>query len=99
APLLTVHKAAAMSAAAPAPAGGQGDVLLRVRGLHKSFKGVRALGGVDVEVRRGEILGLLGPNGSGKSTFINLVSGHYTPSGGTVEFEGRALGGHAAHRI
>jgi len=99
APLLSMHKAAAMSAAAPAPAGAQGDVLLRVRGLHKSFKGVRALGGVDVEVRRGEILGLLGPNGSGKSTFINLVSGHYTPSSGTVEFEGRALGGHAAHRI
>ena len=76
-----------------------GEVLLRVRGLQKSFKGVRALGGVDVEVRRGEILGLLGPNGSGKSTFINLVSGHYTPSGGAIEFEGRALAGHAAHRI
>ena len=49
-------------------------------GLHKRFKGVRALAGVDVEVRRGEILGLLGPNGSGKSTFINVVSGHYAPT-------------------
>ena len=46
------------------------------------FKGVHALTGVDVDVRRGEILGLLGPNGSGKSTFINVVSGHYARDGG-----------------
>ena len=69
------------------------------RGLAKSFRGVQALAGVDVEVRRGEILGLLGPNGSGKSTFINVVSGHYLPSGGSVVFEGRELAGRAAHRI
>jgi branched-chain amino acid transport system permease protein len=76
-----------------------GDVLLRTRGLAKSFRGVQALAGVDVEVRRGEILGLLGPNGSGKSTFINLVSGHYLPGGGSIVFEGRELAGRAAHRI
>ena len=76
-----------------------GDVLLRVRGLQKSFKGVRALTGVDVEVRRGEILGLLGPNGSGKSTFINVVTGHYLPSAGQIVFEGRDLTGLAAHEI
>jgi branched-chain amino acid transport system permease protein len=78
---------------------GQGDVLLRVRGLQKSFKGVRALAGVDVDVRRGEILGLLGPNGSGKSTFINVVSGHYLPTAGEIVFEGRNLAGLPAHRI
>ncbi len=78
---------------------GQGEVLLRVQGLSKSFKGVRALAGVDVEVRRGEILGLLGPNGSGKSTFINVVSGHYTPTGGAIWFEGRCLNGLPAHSI
>ena len=82
-----------------AKAGGQGDVLLRVQGLSKSFKGVRALAGVDVDVRRGEILGLLGPNGSGKSTFINVVSGHYAPTGGAIHFEGRCLNGLPAHRI
>lgn len=78
---------------------GHGDLLLRVRGLSKSFKGVRALTSVNVDVRRGEILGLLGPNGSGKSTFINVVSGHYTPSGGEIVFEGRCLNGLPAHRI
>lgn len=76
-----------------------GEVLLRVRGLRKSFAGVRALSGVDVEVRRGEILGLLGPNGSGKSTFINVVTGHYVATAGEVEFEGVGLVGRSAHRI
>jgi branched-chain amino acid transport system permease protein len=76
-----------------------GEVLLAARGLTKSFRGVQALAGVDVEVRRGEILGLLGPNGSGKSTFINVVTGHYLPSGGSIVFEGRELAGRAAHRI
>ncbi|MFO1295297.1 MAG: ABC transporter ATP-binding protein [Rubrivivax sp.] len=74
-------------------------MLLKARTLAKSFRGVKALAGVDVEVRRGEILGLLGPNGSGKSTFINVVSGHYVPSAGSVVFEGRELAGRAAHRI
>jgi branched-chain amino acid transport system permease protein len=96
-PSQLASEAGALGAAPPRAAAG--DVLLRVRGLQKSFRGVRALAGVDVEVRRGEILGLLGPNGSGKSTFINVVSGHYVPSGGEIFFEGRNLGGHAAHRI
>ena len=77
----------------------QGGVLLVARGLAKSFRGVQALGGVDVEVRRGEILGLLGPNGSGKSTFINVVTGHYVPTGGSIVFEGQELAGRQAHRI
>jgi branched-chain amino acid transport system permease protein len=84
---------------APTTSKAEGEVLLRVRGLQKSFKGVRALTGVDVDVRRGEILGLLGPNGSGKSTFINVVSGHYLPTAGEIVFEGRDLTGQPAHRI
>jgi branched-chain amino acid transport system permease protein len=88
-------------AAAPPPraAGTAGDVLLHTTGVAKSFRGVKALAGVDVQVRRGEILGLLGPNGSGKSTFINVVSGHFEPTGGSIVFEGRELAGRAAHRI
>ena len=82
----------------PAPAM-SGDVLLQARGVSKSFKGVHALRGVDLQVRRGEILGLLGPNGSGKSTFINVASGHYEVSGGTIEFGGKRISDLAAHRI
>ncbi|MDB5947811.1 MAG: branched-chain amino acid transporter ATP-binding protein/permease, partial [Ramlibacter sp.] len=76
-----------------------GKPLLEVRNLSKAFKGVRALDGVSLQVREGEILGLLGPNGSGKSTFINVVSGHYPVSGGDILFDGRQLAGLPAHRI
>jgi branched-chain amino acid transport system permease protein len=81
------------------PAGITGEVLLRAEGVRKSFKGVHALRGVSLEVRRGEILGLLGPNGSGKSTFINVASGHYAVTAGVIEFEGRRISGVPAHRI
>ena len=73
--------------------------LLAVQGVCKSFAGVRALAGVDLDVRRGEILGLVGPNGSGKSTLINLVSGHYRADAGAIVVNGRAVEKLAAHRI
>jgi branched-chain amino acid transport system permease protein len=75
------------------------EPLLVVRGVSKAFKGVQALAKVELEVRRGEILGLVGPNGSGKSTLINLVSGHYPADGGSIRFEGRELIGESPHRI
>jgi branched-chain amino acid transport system permease protein len=75
------------------------EKLLVIKGASKAFKGVQALAGVDLEVRRGEILGLVGPNGSGKSTLINVVSGHYPIDGGSVVFEGREIAGEAPHRI
>jgi branched-chain amino acid transport system permease protein len=80
---------------AAAPAG----PLMEIRGLSKAFKGLQALAGVDLEVRRGEILGLVGPNGSGKSTLINLVSGHYRAGAGQILFGGRDLTAMEAHRI
>ena len=76
-----------------------GEVLLRVEGVSKSFSGVQALSAVDMQVRRGEILGLVGPNGSGKSTMINVVSGHYVATAGRIEFAGRNLVGMEAHRV
>jgi branched-chain amino acid transport system permease protein len=89
----------------PLPQAGEGvrqpasEVLLRVNGLSKSFRGLKALSNVSLEVRKGEILGLLGPNGSGKSTFINVVSGHYLPNGGEVWLGGRNIAGLPAHEI
>lgn len=65
--------------------------VLTVEGLAKSFAGVRALDGVDVEVQEGEILGLVGPNGSGKTTLFNCVTGFVRPTGGTVVWEGRNI--------
>ncbi|HEX6318861.1 MAG TPA: branched-chain amino acid ABC transporter ATP-binding protein/permease [Burkholderiales bacterium] len=75
------------------------EPILAVRGVAKAFKGVQALAGVDLDVRRGEILGLVGPNGSGKSTLINVVSGHYAADRGSIRFEGEELVGTPAHRI
>jgi branched-chain amino acid transport system permease protein len=75
------------------------EPILVARGVMKAFSGVQALGGVDIEVRRGEILGLVGPNGSGKSTLINVVSGHYPADRGSIVFEGRSLIGLPPHRI
>jgi len=85
--------AAAHRAHAPAPA------LLAIRDLDKAFEGVQALRGVALDVREGEVLGLLGPNGSGKSTLINVVSGHYRPDAGSIVFRGREIAGIPAHRI
>jgi len=76
-----------------------GEPILVARDVRKAFKGVQALSDASLEVRRGEILGLVGPNGSGKSTFINVVSGHYPADGGSIVFEGRQLVGAPAHRI
>ena len=73
--------------------------LLMVRGVRKAFAGIRALDGVDLDVREGEILGMLGPNGSGKSTLINVVSGHYRADAGSILFDGRELRTLPAHRI
>jgi branched-chain amino acid transport system permease protein len=75
------------------------EKVLEVRGLSKQFSGIRALNGVDLDLYRGEILGLLGPNGSGKSTFINVVTGHYKPTEGTVLLRGQSCAGWPAHRI
>lgn len=62
--------------------------MLTTRGLSKNFGGVRAVDALDLEVKEGEIFGLIGPNGSGKSTTVNLICGVFPVSGGTIEFAG-----------
>jgi len=74
-------------------------VLLEVRGVTKRFGGLQALGGVDLDVRKGEILGLVGPNGSGKTTLINVVSGFYPLTSGSVRVAGVEIGKLPAHEI
>jgi L-arabinose transport system ATP-binding protein len=67
-----------------------------VTGLTKSFTGVRALRGVDVEVRAGEVLALLGENGAGKSTFLKILSGDYAPDDGEIALNGEQVHFNAA---
>jgi ABC-type branched-subunit amino acid transport system ATPase component len=62
--------------------------VLELQGLSKHFGGVRAVDGFDLEVARGEIIGLIGPNGSGKSTIVNLICGLFPPTAGRVVLDG-----------
>lgn len=73
--------------------------MLDCRDVTMRFAGLRALDGCSLEVRGGEILGLVGPNGSGKSTLINVVTGQYTPTEGRITFRGREIEGHAPSAI
>jgi branched-chain amino acid transport system ATP-binding protein len=68
-------------------------LMLEVDAVQLSFRGVRALAGVSLELREGEVLGIIGPNGSGKSTLFNVITGIYTPDAGAVRFRGQAITG------
>ena len=72
--------------------------MLELKQLSRHFGGVKAVDGLDLQVRRGEILGLIGPNGSGKSTTVNLITGVYQPSAGSVHFKGLDISGWPSHR-
>ncbi len=67
------------------------DYILRAVGIKKYFGGVKALDGVNLSIRKGEIHCLAGENGCGKSTIINIISGFYTPDAGTLEIDGQSF--------
>lgn len=74
-------------------------VLLAVNHAIMQFGGLRALNEVDLEVRRGTVHGLIGPNGSGKSTMMNVLTGIYVPTAGSVVFAGKSLVGLTSSEI
>tara|TARA_B100001123_G_scaffold79370_1_gene90083 strand:- start:209 stop:961 length:753 start_codon:yes stop_codon:yes gene_type:complete len=67
--------------------------MLEIKALSKHFGGVKAVDNLDLQVKKGEIVGLIGPNGSGKSTLVNLVCGVLKPTSGEVMFENNSLAG------
>ena len=71
---------------------------LRAVGVSRSFEGVRALAGVDLELGRHEVVGLIGPNGAGKTTLVNILTGFDLPSEGRVELEGKDVTRWPPHR-
>lgn len=73
--------------------------ILKLSGIKKSFGGIHVLRGIDLEVERGSIQGLIGPNGSGKSTLFDLITGYQKPDAGTVEFKGHEIQGMAPHKV
>jgi phospholipid/cholesterol/gamma-HCH transport system ATP-binding protein len=70
---------------------GPGEVLIRVSGLRKSFDDREVLSGIDLEVRRGEVVVIMGGSGCGKSTLLRHLIGAVTPDHGTVELFGKDL--------
>ncbi|MBR3735066.1 MAG: ATP-binding cassette domain-containing protein, partial [Lachnospiraceae bacterium] len=62
--------------------------ILEMRGIEKSFPGVRALRGVDFSLNKGEIHALMGENGAGKSTLIKVLTGVYSKDNGTISMPG-----------
>ncbi len=79
--------------------GSASEFILQGKNIVKSFRGVKAVAGVDIEVKRGEILGLIGPNGSGKSTLLNLISGLTVLDSGQVLLAGRDITGLPSHIV
>jgi branched-chain amino acid transport system ATP-binding protein len=73
--------------------------MLAVHRVAKHFGGLAALGGVDLAVRAGEIVGLIGPNGAGKTTLFNLITGVWAPSAGRIVFRDVDITRAPAHRI
>ncbi|HWG22479.1 amino acid ABC transporter permease/ATP-binding protein [Actinospica sp.] len=71
----------------------EGEVVVRARGLTKSYGSARVLDGVDLEVHRGEVVAVIGPSGSGKTTLIRTLNQLEPHDGGTVEIDGKPMGG------
>ena len=71
--------------------------MLKLTNVYKSFGGVKALQGVDLEVRSGEIHAILGENGAGKSTLMKVISGAITPDAGDMEFENKLIKANNPH--
>jgi len=72
--------------------------VLELQTLSRHFGGVRAVDGLDLHVREGQIFGLIGPNGSGKSTTVNVITGLFAPTSGKILFRGEDLGALPTHR-
>ena len=101
--IVAARAAAATAAAAPKPPAkhpaASGDIILSVRGLSKSFGGLKAVQDVSFDVKRGSILGIIGPNGAGKTTAFNLLNGFLRPDAGEVLVDGQNVVGWTPHQI
>ncbi|MEO5661275.1 MAG: ATP-binding cassette domain-containing protein, partial [Polaromonas sp.] len=89
----------AIAVAASAGAAEKGGDLLIAKGVLMQFGGLKAINQVDLHIRRGTIHGLIGPNGSGKSTMMNVLTGIYVPTAGSIDFAGRSVVGRTSSDI
>jgi len=75
------------------------DYVLDVKGVSKRFGGLQALSEVGLQIRAGQVYGLIGPNGAGKTTFFNVITGLYTPDGGSFSLGGTPYTPQAVHQV
>lgn len=75
------------------------ETLLKVDNLGITFGGLKAVQKVDMRMDRGELIGLIGPNGAGKTTTFNMLTGVYTPTEGTIVFNGKSIAGLDPYKV
>ena len=75
------------------------ETVLNVQGVSKRFGGLQALSDVGITIYPGQVYGLIGPNGAGKTTFFNVITGLYTPDGGSFELGGKPYKPTAVHEV
>ncbi len=75
------------------------SVVLTIKDLHLSFQGIKALDGVSLSIKKGQIVSIIGPNGAGKTCLINCVTGYYRPQAGRILFQGHDLLGMRPYQI
>ena len=75
------------------------EIVLNVSGVSKRFGGLQALSDVGIQINKGMVYGLIGPNGAGKTTFFNVITGLYTPDGGTFSLGGEPYTPQAVHQV
>ena len=75
------------------------DIILQVKGVSKTFGGVKAVNNVSFDLSKSDILGIIGPNGSGKTTLVNLITGFVRADSGMVFLEGKKLVGLPPYKI
>ncbi len=73
--------------------------LLKISKLTKEFGGLKAVSNFNMEINKGELVGLIGPNGAGKTTAFNLMTGVYEPTSGEMDFEGKSLLGLKPYQV
>ena len=88
-----------MSQSIQNPSKSNNSTVLKIDGLTKFFGGLRAVHDFDVEIKKGELVGLIGPNGAGKTTIFNMITGIYPANAGSIIFKGQEITGIPAHQI
>lgn len=73
--------------------------ILELKNLNKRFGGITAVKDFNLQVEKGQIIGLIGPNGAGKTTLFNLITGFLKPDSGTIMFKGRNITNFKPHKI